>query len=91
LSTARLTLQDFKRLIIDSLQLEGVTPEMIADDQPLFGGGLGLDSVDALELIVAVEKRLGVKLRAHEFGRDAFSSTSAMFRFIERRVADQAE
>ena len=53
-----------KRLIVESLHLEGLTPETIADDAPLFGEGLGLDSVDALELMVALEQEYGRKSRA---------------------------
>ncbi len=82
-----MTLGDFKQFIIETLQLAGVTPEMIVDDQPLFGTGLGLDSVDAIELVVALEKRFGLKIAAHEIDRDAFSSPSAMFEFVERRLA----
>jgi acyl carrier protein len=81
-----LTLREFKQLIIETLQLEGISPEQIADDQPLFGGGLGLDSVDALELLVACERRFGVKIRAHELERDAFGSAAAMFRAVEQRL-----
>ncbi len=84
---AALDLTEFKRLIIDSLQLEGVTPEAIADEAPLFGDGLGLDSVDALELAVAIEKRLGVRIRAHEAGREAFGSAAALHRFVEEQRA----
>ncbi len=86
---APLNLTDFKLLIIDSLQLDGVTPEAIPDDAPLFGDGLGLDSVDALELVVAIEKRLGVRIRAHEAGREAFASAAALLRFVEEQRALQ--
>ena len=51
---------NLKRLIVESLNLEGLTPESIADDTPLFGQGLGLDSVDALELVVALEQEYGI-------------------------------
>ncbi len=90
---APLTLREFKQLIIDSLRLEGLTPDSIPDDQPLFQGGLGLDSVDALELIVALEKRLGVKIRAHDMDRETLASAAAMHRFIEHRMSagDQSE
>ncbi|MEZ5330628.1 MAG: phosphopantetheine-binding protein [Thermoanaerobaculia bacterium] len=84
-----MTLDEFKQLIIDSLQLEGVTPEMIGDDDPLFGDGLGLDSVDALELVVAIEKRLGVKIQPHEAGREAFASAASLHAFAMQRAAEQ--
>ena len=52
-----------KKMIVTSLNLDGITPERIADDEPLFGDGLGLDSVDALELVVALEKEFGISIR----------------------------
>ena len=54
--------QEIKELIISSLELEDVKPEDIKDDAPIFGKGLGLDSIDALELGVAIKKKFGVKL-----------------------------
>jgi len=51
-----------KTLIIETLHLEDVTPESITDDEPLIGGGLSLDSIDALELVVTLEKEFGVKI-----------------------------
>jgi acyl carrier protein len=82
-----LTLYELKRLIIESLHLEGLTPAMIGDDQALFGDGLGLDSVDALELVLALEQRLGVKIRSHQIGRDAFGSAASLLSFVERQMA----
>jgi acyl carrier protein len=75
-----------KRLIVESLHLEGMRPEMIEDEAPLFGEGLGLDSVDALELVVALEKEFGIKIRSQELGRDVFSSVSSLSQFIESRI-----
>lgn len=75
-----------KRLIVDSLHLEGVHPEMIEDEAPLFGEGLGLDSVDALELVVALEKEFGIKIKSQEMGREVFSSVSSLSQFIEART-----
>ena len=75
-----------KRLIVDSLHLEGVRPEMIEDEAPLFGEGLGLDSVDALELVVALEKEFGIKIKSQEMGREVFSSVSSLSQFIEART-----
>jgi acyl carrier protein len=56
--------EEVKRLIIEVLQLEGMTPADIDTDAPLFGDGLGLDSIDALELGVAIHKRYGISLSA---------------------------
>ena len=82
------TLHDLKQLIIDSLQLEGTTAEMIGDEEPLFADGLGLDSVDALELVVAIEKRFGIKIRGDDFDPQTFATTASMFRFIETQMAE---
>ena len=54
---------ELKQAIIEALNLEDVKPADIDDDAPLFGDGLGLDSIDALELIVLMEKRYGIKLQ----------------------------
>ena len=80
----RLTL---KRLIVESLHLEGTSPEAIDDEAPLFGAGLGLDSVDALELVVALEKAYRVRINSHEIGKEAFASVAALAAFIDGRVA----
>ena len=82
-----ITTQDrIKRLIVESLNLEGMKPEMIEDDAPLFGEGLGLDSVDALELVVALEKEFGIKIKSQEIGREVFSSVSTLSEFIAGRT-----
>jgi acyl carrier protein len=74
-----------KRLIVSSLNLDGIKPEMIDDEAPLFGEGLGLDSVDALELVVALEKEFGIKIKSQELGREVFSSVASLSQFIEGR------
>jgi len=80
-----LTIDDLKQLIITSLELEGLTPEAIGDDQPLFGDGLGLDSVDALEIIVALEKRLQIKIGSQQIEPTDFATVGSIHRFIERQ------
>lgn len=79
--------EDLKLLIIDTLQLEGFVPNMIEDDQPLFGEGLGLDSVDALELVVALEKRFGVKIRSEEMDPKTFATVSTIHCFVGEQMA----
>lgn len=70
---------EIKQLIIDVLQLEDITPADIDSDAPLFGDGLGLDSIDALELGVAIQKRYGVTLSAKsEETRRHFASVRAL-------------
>lgn len=78
------TRERLKRLIIESLNLEGMTPEMIDDEAPLFGEGLGLDSVDALELVVALEKELSIRIEGEETTRETLASVSAMADFVDR-------
>lgn len=83
-----------KRIIIESLNLEGTTPETIEDEAPLFGedGGLGLDSVDALELVVALEKEYGVSIESEAIEREAFASVASMAAFIDRlRLGEEAK
>ena len=65
---------ELKNELIKVLNLEGVKPEDIGDDSELFGGGLGLDSIDALELIVLLEKNYGIKLKDPAQGKKIFKS-----------------
>jgi acyl carrier protein len=75
--------QDVKRLIVEALMLEDVVPEQIVDDAPLFGEGLGLDSIDALELAIAIDKRFGVKIEAEdERNREIFRSVVSLTEHI---------
>jgi len=76
-----------KQIIVESLNLEGTEPEAIGDDEPLFGDGLGLDSVDALELVVALEKEYGFKIRSDEIDPQAFASVASLARFVAGRRA----
>jgi acyl carrier protein len=70
------------RHLIAGLNLEEVKPEDIDADAPLFGAGLGLDSIDALELAVIVERHYGVRIADMEVGKRAFASLRALDRFI---------
>jgi len=85
------TREQVKRLIIEHLNLEGLTPDMIADDDALFGEGLGLDSVDALELVVALEKKWGLRIENQETTRAAFASVAALAAFVDRARANEAQ
>lgn len=73
-----------KEQIIDALNLEEMTPEDIENDAPLFGEGLGLDSIDALELIVLLEKHYGIKLANPAEGKEIFKSVSTIAAFVEK-------
>jgi acyl carrier protein len=83
--------QRIKHLLVDKLHLEGLSPESIADDMPLFGEGLGLDSVDALELVVALEKEFGLRIQSHEVGREAFASVAALSAYVQGRLSTAAD
>lgn len=72
-----------KETIITALQLEDITPEDIVDGDPLFGEGLGLDSIDALELGVSLKKKFGVKFSAENSeNKKHFASVNALADFI---------
>jgi acyl carrier protein len=74
---------ELKNLIIKTLKLEDITPEDIADEAPLFGDGLGLDSIDALELVVALEKKYGVVIPDSEVGQKVFRSVNALAGYVQ--------
>jgi len=73
-----------KRLIIDELNLEDMTVDDIDENAPLFGEGLGLDSIDALELAIVIERNYGVKIKSGDDNNTAiFSSIAALANHIE--------
>jgi acyl carrier protein len=75
-------IQKLKEEIIEVLNLEEMEPDDIETDDPLFGDGLGLDSIDALELIVLLEKNYGIKIEDPKDGRKIFFSVRTMAEFI---------
>ena len=78
--------QELKALIVKTLRFEGLTTDRLADDTPLFGEGLGLDSVDALELVVALEKAYGITIRSHEVDKSVFTSVDSLGKFVARTL-----
>jgi len=78
---------ELKHLIVSTLHLEGVDAASIGDEQQLCGGGLGLDSVDALELMVAIEKQYGIKIEADDLDRTAFRSATTLARMVAGQLA----
>ena len=77
-----------KQLIIDALGLEDITPHDIDDEQTLFGEGLGLDSVDALELGLAIQKTYGIKIDADaKDTRDHFANVASLAAFVTAKQA----
>ena len=82
---------ELKRLIIDTLMLEDVTPAQIDSDAPLFVEGLGLDSIDALELALAVSRKYAVRIKADdERNRDVFRSVKSLAAFIQAETGAAA-
>ncbi|MBD79173.1 MAG: acyl carrier protein [Crocinitomicaceae bacterium] len=75
-------IKNLKEQIIDQLNLEDMSPEDIDADDPLFGDGLGLDSIDALELIVLLEKHYGIKIEDPKEGQKIFLSIRSIAEFI---------
>ena len=71
-----------KRLIIDRLKLEDTSPGDIGTDDPLFGEGLGLDSIDALELVLGLEKEYGVIIPDAEVGQKVFQSVRTIAQYV---------
>ena len=74
--------EEIKKVIISSLQLEDIKPENIVDSEPLFGEGLGLDSIDALEIIVLLEKNYGIRLANASEGKEIFKSVRTIAAYV---------
>lgn len=75
--------RELKELIVSALMLEDVAPEQIETDAPLFGDGLGLDSIDALELSLAIHRRFGVQIEAQEENkREIFESVRSLAAYV---------
>lgn len=80
---------ELKALIIDSLGLEDISPAEINSEDPLFNDGLGLDSIDALELGMAVSKRFKIKLSEDSSeNKDYFASVSTLAQFIQTKLGE---
>ena len=75
-------IEKIKNLIIQRLKLVDMSPEMIENDVPLFGEGLGLDSIDALELVLGLEKEFGVIIPDAEVGKKVFQSVKTMAQYV---------
>jgi acyl carrier protein len=79
---------EIKRLIVTELNLKGRDPLTIEDDAPLFGAGLGLDSLDALQLAISIEERLGVRIPEGDEARAIFQSVRTVAEYVARtRIA----
>ena len=79
-------IEELRSLIIKSLKLEGIMPADIDPAAPLFGSGLGLDSIDALELVVGLEKTYGIRIPDEDVGKEAFASVDALADYILKNI-----
>jgi acyl carrier protein len=80
--------REIKQLLVSELNLAGRDPAHIADDAPLFGtGGLGLDSLDALQIAMLIEEKFGVRVPEGDEARPIFQSVSSLAEFVERSRA----
>ena len=77
-----------KELMVERLRLDGISPDEIEDDKGF--EWIGLDSVDALELVVGLEKRFGVKIRSQEIDPGAFASANAFYEFVTGEIAGRS-
>lgn len=77
-------IKELKEEIIEALNLEEMTPEDIDENDALFGDGLGLDSIDALELIVLLEKKYGIKLANPAEGKAIFKSIATIADYVSK-------
>lgn len=75
--------KQLKEMLVNDLKIQGVQPENISDTEPLFGDGLGLDSLDAVELVVLIQKHFGVQIADMNEGKKAFASINSLTQYIE--------
>lgn len=71
-----------KQLLVENLSLEDILPEDIKDDEILFGDGLGLDSLDAVEIVVLLQRNFGLEVKDMKQGREIFYSIDTLARYI---------
>ena len=76
---------DLKKMLVKDLKLQDIDPEEIGDDDPLFEQGLGLDSLDAVELVVLINKHYDIQIQDMEEGRVAFASINALADYISKQ------
>ena len=76
---------DLKKMLVKDLKLQEINPEEISDDDPLFEQGLGLDSLDAVELVVLINKHYDIQIQDMEEGRVAFASINALANYISKQ------
>ncbi len=80
---------DIKKMIIETLNMQDITPEDITDDLPLFGGDntLGLDSIDAIELVMSVQREFKVRIDDQNLAREVLQDVNSIAKFIQSKTA----
>ncbi len=79
------TKKQLKEILVNDLKLQGINPEDISDTEPLFGEGLELDSLDAVELVVLIQKHFDIQIADMEEGQKAFESINSLAQYIMDR------
>ncbi len=74
--------KQLKEIVVNDLKIQGIKPEEISDTEPLFGEGLELDSLDAVELVVLIQKHFGIQIADMEEGQKAFKSINSLAQYI---------
>lgn len=75
--------------MVKELFLEGVTPEDITDDQPLFGSAMNLDSIDTLQLVLAIEQEFGLRIKTRELDRERMGTLTGIAGFVQELSEEQ--
>ena len=78
--------QQLKKLLVENLSLEDRTEESIADDEVLFSEGLGLDSLDAVEIVVILQRTWGIEIKEMERGKEIFFSIDTLAKYIKEHA-----
>ena len=76
--------KDLKEMLVTGLSLDDVTPDEIKDDEPLFGEGLGLDSLDAVEIVVLLQRNFNLEVKDMDQGRAIFQSVNTLADYVSR-------
>ncbi len=74
--------EEVKELLVSSLSLEDINPSEIKDDEPLFGEGMGLDTLDAVEIVVQLQRNYGLEIKDMDRGKKVYQSINTLSRFI---------
>jgi acyl carrier protein len=80
--------RELKELVVVNLALEDITPEEIGDDEILFGEGLGLDSLDAVEIVVLIQRNYGLEIIDEEQAREIFQSIDTLARWVHENLGE---